>query len=123
MGLPALLNGVVQITKATQQTKKYFHLLLLLEETGLLVLPQAIRLRHKEGNTRRLAADLTGIRPAISNCAIRVIYLQPTGQGENEISFDELAAWMARYSDPFSQRFRRSLASWSALAAGSANPS
>jgi hypothetical protein len=120
-GLPRLLEGVVQITRATARKSKYLHLLLLLHESGLVHVPAALAARLRAGNLRGLSTDLDAIQTKLTDCPIQIVYLQPTATAAaSEIGFADLAQWMARFDDPLSARFRESLTRWSASVAGEA---
>jgi hypothetical protein len=119
-GMPRLLGGVLDIFRATNAKRKYFRLLELLEKIGLLKLPARLR-------DFAAGANLAGINEASREVEVtcpasecRVVYLQPRGEGEDVLNFEEFAAVVAAHEDPVSQRFAESLRRWSASDAGEA---
>jgi len=111
-GLKRLLEGLLVIFRATQSKRKYFCLLRLLEDMGLLRIPEAM-------NRIVAGKNLVGINKASEGIEIdcpvtqcRIVYLQPKGAGRDVVNFAEFRETVASHSDPMSQRFARSLEEW-----------
>jgi hypothetical protein len=114
VGMTALLRGVVQIAGATQQKRKYLHLLALLADVGLVTLPADL-----DGSAAgKLCAKPEQIEVTNQVKSIDLVYLQPHKTQPEEIGFAELAQWMERFDDPLSVRFRQSLEQWALTTAG-----
>ena len=47
-----------------------------------------------------------------------IVYVQPSGQGDDIISFEDFRAVVQKHDDPVSQRFARSLSEWASIQAG-----
>jgi hypothetical protein len=118
IGLTCLLEGLLDIFRATNAKRKYFCLLIYLENMGLLRIP----MHMKEIMTK---PALQGVNDA--SCQIEItakamkpliVYVQPNGNGENIISFCEFAEVVRRHDDPVSQRFAVSLCEWAKVQAG-----
>jgi hypothetical protein len=120
VGLPSLLDGLLDIFRATNSQRKYFYLLKQLELMGLLQIPSQV----KEVMSRSSLQGLTAASRQIENTAKEkvknslVVYLQPHGEGSGVISFSEFAEVVRRHDDPVSQRFAVSLSRWAATQAG-----
>lgn len=118
IGFPALLGGVLDIFRATNSKRKYFSLLELLESMGLLRIPidlKNIMLRPGlQGTTE--ASRAIEITSSAKECII--VYVQPNGNGDDIISFDDFRAVVQKHDDPVSQRFARSLSEWASIQAG-----
>jgi hypothetical protein len=113
VGLVALLEGLLDIFRATKAKRKYFSLLVQLQRMSLIRIPSSLE---------RVMADRTlqGSVEASRSVEItatpterpRVVYVQPHGDGPNTVSFHEFAAIVSRHSDHVSQRFAESLREW-----------
>ena len=100
VGMRRLLEGLLDIFRATNSKRKYFCLLLHLEAMGLIHIPAAV----KEIMAR---SRLQGVNEASRNIAIttsaempRIVYVQPNGAGPDVISFHEFAQAVQRNDDP-----------------------
>jgi hypothetical protein len=103
VGLPALLEGILEIPKTSRSKKKYRCLLEALQEMGLVAQGQGGRFR-----VARAGYD------------IEIVYIQPTNpEGkENVISFREAATIIEMQGDELGRRFARSLREWADVPAG-----
>jgi hypothetical protein len=119
VGLPALLDGLCAIFRATDAKRKYFALMLHLEEMGLLRIP--IALKEIMAGPRLLGATAAsaGIVITAPSAKPHIVYVQPNGNGSGIISFKEFADVVVRHSDPASRRFAVSLNEWAEVQAGS----
>ncbi len=118
VGLPALLDGLITIFRATNAKRKYYCLLVQLEQMGLLRLPDAFK-------TIMARPALIGATEASHGIAITapatepiIVYVQPKGDDPGIISFERFRAVVERHPDPISQRFAQSLAEWGRIQAG-----
>ncbi|MHA2219407.1 MAG: hypothetical protein ACXACY_26140 [Candidatus Hodarchaeales archaeon] len=118
VGLIRLLEGLIDIFRATQSKRKYFYLLLHLESMGLLHIPTQL----KEIMGRPSLHGLNGVSHQIEVIAnVRqslIAYIQPNGEGPDTISFPEFANIVKKHEDPVSQRFADSLREWAEIQAG-----
>jgi hypothetical protein len=120
VGIPSLLDGLLDIFRATNAKRKYFYLLTQLESMGLLFIPKSV----KEIRTRPSLYGLNADVPSIKNMAKEkvnktlVVYVQPHGHASDIISFSEVAEVVRRHDDPVSQRFADSLSKWATIQAG-----
>ncbi len=120
-GLEKLLAGLIQIFQATNSKRKYFHLLEHVERLGLIAIPEELR-RIMSGQSLRgakAAADAIAIESTVTECS--VVYLQPSGEGKQVISFEEFRSTVLEHDDPGSRRFAQSLSEWSQVLAGRRN--
>lgn len=119
VGLPALIDGVLQIVEATNHKHKYCCLLRLLERIGLLALPDdlgdALASRHW---STAVNACLPRVEVAAHDPPLQIVYLQPMSAGPDEVGFEELAAWLAQQDDAVARRFASSLRDWGRIEAG-----
>jgi hypothetical protein len=112
-GMTALLDGIRTIVLATDQRKKYYHLLRELATLGLLHLPADIETRVFAETQRGIGKVLQQIEVAETRAEIEVLYVQPTTTGDaNHIDFETFARYVRRHADPLSQRFSESLLRW-----------
>ena len=117
-GMNNLLDGVLQIFRATNAKRKYACLLEELEEMSLIKLPQAFKNIAQQRSLRGINKASLDIKiiSRIKQCDI--LYVQPSGEGEHIISFADFAAAIENLDDPFAQRFAISLREWAAVKAG-----
>jgi hypothetical protein len=119
VGLPALLDGVCTIFRSRGSPKrKYFKLMLQLEGMGLLRVPVALKEIMDGSNLRGAPAASEAITFTAPTTQPLVVYVQPNGDGEGIVSFQEFADVVARHSDPVSQRFAASIRKWAVAKAG-----
>lgn len=102
-GLGPLLEGVLEICEATSAKAKYGCLLSELARMGLVAL-------DGEGPVITAAARQC--------CRPLIVYIQPNGQGDDVVSFEDFARVVASYDDPLSKRFVLSLAKWAGVMPG-----
>ena len=117
-GLSRLLEGMLDIFRATNAKRKYFRLLEHLERMGLLRIPMSMKEIMARGSLRG-ANELShqvAVTAHVDECL--VVYVQPRGTGSDIIPFEEFAATVRRHEDPVSQRFATSLCQWSEVQAG-----
>ena len=100
-GMQSLLRGLQQIYRATNSKSKYGHLLRALEKAELIRL-----------------ADHNGFEIIPQENDISILYLQPTGDADNTITFDQLANFVGKKQDDLSRRFSQSLREWAVTTAG-----
>ena len=119
VGLPALLEGVRTIFQSQSSPKrKYFRLLLHLEQMGLLQIPIALKEIMDRPSLRGAPAAAAGIVITAPTTQPHIVYVQPNGDGDGIISFQEFADVVARHPDPVSQRFAASMREWALVRAG-----
>jgi hypothetical protein len=117
-GLVRLLNGLLDIFRATNAKRKYFCLLELLAEMDLLDIPLALRQIMKRPNLSGANDASRSIRVTARVTRHRIVYVQPNGNGDDIISFSDFRAIVEQYDDPVSQRFAKSLTEWACVQAG-----
>ena len=121
-GFRRVVEGIREIILHTAAYQKYFHLAWALERLGFLRIPPEttsfLYPKPRQGLTRCLQA----IQVMPLNPQIQVLYLQPLASEEpNCLGFEQFAAHVGRFSDPFSQRFAAHLLAWRE-SAGAAHP-
>lgn len=117
-GMTALLQGVLQIFRATLAKHKYFYLLKQLEKMGLVLIPNELEniMHRKSLQGANEASESIKIVSHVSSCEI--LYIQPNGIGEHVITFAEFADTIENNQDPFAKLFARSLREWAEVKAG-----
>ncbi|NYT00900.1 MAG: hypothetical protein GKB99_04175 [Methanocellales archaeon] len=117
-GFPALVQGVVNIFKATNSKRKYFYLLDMLVQAGFLVIPQKMYDVIQKDSLQGISAMVAEVK--ILDCPQKssIIYIQPNGEGPDIISFGEFKTIVDKHDDPLSRRFAESLGEWSTVKAG-----
>jgi hypothetical protein len=117
-GLPALLDGLLQIVAATEAKHKYCCLLRLLEQLTLVELPPDL---NDALQSRHWASAVNGCLPRVKNVApaipVEVLFLQPVSNAPEEIGFVELADWLDG-REAVADRFAASLRDWATVKAG-----
>ena len=117
-GLEALLGGTLEIFRATKAKSKYYCLLVELEKLGLLTLPAKLHATMRGGShvgSVALSRKIT-VSNAVQRCD--VVYVQPTGVGDDVISFADFADVVRGHNDWLSVQFVRSLERWAQVAPG-----
>jgi len=118
-GFRALLEGVLDIFRATGAKRKYFRLLSLLESVGQLRIPGEMKEAMSLPDLRGATEASRAIEIASSVTDSVIVYVQPNGDGDDDvISFEDFRAVVERHDDPVSRRFARSLAEWANTRAG-----
>lgn len=120
IGLASLLEGLLDIFRATNSKRKYFCLLEHLEDMGLVHIPILMKeimarstLQGANGASKQIEIRTTAAKSLI-------MYIQPTGIGPGIISFHEFAEVVEKHDDSVSQRFAKSLREWAEVQAGEA---
>ena len=117
-GLVRLLEGLLDIFRATTAQRKYFCLLERLAEMDLLDIPVALRQIMKRSNLKGANEASRSIRVTARVTRHRIVYVQPNGSGDDIVSFKDFRAVVEQYGDPVSQRFAKSLTEWACVQAG-----
>lgn len=117
-GLSALLEGLLDIFRATKAKRKYFCLLEHLEDMDLLRIPERMKEIMSRPNIQGAEKASGGIEIISRATRCLVVYVQPIGEGPDIISFDEFRKIVARHDDPLSVRFAQSLERWAEIEAG-----
>ena len=118
-GLKTLLRGVLDIFAATAAKRKYYHLLLLLEELKLLAIPPFMKELARKDSLVGITEASRGVIVECGEVTPRIVYIQPHGDSENSISFNFFANVVRRHDDELSVRFAKSLDAWAGSRAGS----
>ena len=117
-GLPALLEGLLDIFRATNAKRKYFCLLLHLESMGLLRIPMQMKDIMAATTLQGANEGSRQIEITAKTTESLIVYVQLNGNGPDIISFREFADVVRRHDDPVSQRFAVSLCEWAEIQAG-----
>ncbi len=117
-GFPALLSGVFDIFRATESKRKYFALLELMESMELLRIPTDMKDIMSRSSLKGVteASRFIEITTSVTDCVI--VYVQPNGEGQDIINFDEFRTVVQKHDDPVSKRFAQSLQEWATTKAG-----
>jgi hypothetical protein len=113
-----LLSDVPVLAKASKEQAKYAHLLLALEEMGLVSVPSDLG-DHAFPEVRRgIKKRISDVRVTASESSVEVVYLQPhESMDDRVISFRAVAEYLDTLGDPFSNTFSRYVRRWSEPAA------
>jgi hypothetical protein len=117
-GLSRLLDGLLDIFRATNSKRKYFYLLEHLEAMGLLRIPLAMNEIMAHSNLQGANEVSRQIEVTAHTGTPVIVYVQPSGAGPGIISFQEFAEIVRRHEDPVSRRFASSMCEWAAFEAG-----
>ena len=119
-GLSVLLEGMLDIFRATNAKRKYFCLLDRLERLGLLHIPEVMREIMKRGSLRGVNEASKDVEITCQANESVVVYVQPNGHdGDDDIiSFEDFRAVVETHDDPLSTRFAQSLTEWAEVVAG-----
>ena len=117
-GFSALLGGVLDIFRASNSKHKYFALLTLLESMGLLRIPMEMKKIMSRPNLQGVTESSHAIEITASVTDSIIVYVQPNGDRDNIISFEDFRAVVQKHDDPVSQRFAQSLTEWASIKAG-----
>ncbi len=118
IGLVELIHGLVKIFQVTKIKRKYFHLFKMLEDARIIELPSQLEFLVFSKNMRGVNALIRDAKIIAPAAEMKVIYLQPTGEDESIINFNEFASFIEGLGDPITMRFVESLKKWSEVAAG-----
>jgi hypothetical protein len=118
IGLAELIHGLVKIFKATNVKRKYFHLFKMLEDAGVIEIPNELESLVFSKNMRGVNALVNDVKIVAPVGELKVVYLQPTGEGENIINFEEFAGLIEGFGNPVTLRFVESLRRWKRAKAG-----
>jgi hypothetical protein len=120
MGLTCLLEGLVEIFRATNSKLKYYRFLEHLESMDLLRIPSLMKEIMSKPTYE--GANEASKKIEITNAPAKaiILYVLPNGTGPNIISFHQFAEVVKRHDDPISQRFGKSLYEWAEIQAGEA---
>jgi hypothetical protein len=117
-GLHRLLEGLLDILRATDKKRKYGCLLTYLEELGMLRLPAGLREIMARPSLRGLTGASRHVEILVDPPETLVVYVQPQGEGPNVINFRDFAGVVRTHDDDVSWRFARSLCAWADVQAG-----
>ena len=122
VGLYRLLEGLLDIFRATNSKRKYFCLLEHLEVMGLLRIPLTMKDLMAGPNFRGVNEESLEIQ--ITSCPTDcvMIYVQPRGAGSDVVCFRDFAVVVQKHDDPVSRRFAESLSKWAEVEAGENAP-
>ena len=118
IGMTALLEGVLQIFHATQAKRKYYFLLKRLASMNLLEIPVEVDEIMQRESLRGINAAVDSIRITSKVASCEILYIQPNGEGDQIISFEEFANIIEQNDDLFAKRFSASLREWANVKAG-----
>lgn len=118
VGFTELIHGLVEIFRATQIKRKYFHLFKLLEDAGIIELPSKLQAKVFSKNMSGIMDIMKQVKIIKPVEQIEVVYIQPTGDAENVINFNEFGSLIEGIGDPVTQRFVESLKTWCDIKAG-----
>jgi len=121
VGFSRIVQGIVEISQATNAYQKYGHLLHALADHRCVRLPDGLdehlwpKVRSGLGRLLREVEVTVGD----DEFAVEVVYVQPEGsEGDSCIDFDDFAGHVDRFDDPVSKAFAASLRGWVGRAGG-----
>ena len=117
-GFLALLGGVLNLFRATNSKRKYFALLELIESMGLLRIPKEMKDIMSRSSLVGVTEASRGIQITTTVIDSMIVYVQPNGNGDDIINFDEFRAVVKKHDDPVSTRFAQSLQECATTKAG-----
>ena len=118
VGLVCLIEGLLDIFRATNAKRKYFCLLEYLERMGLLSIPIQMKEIMMRPNLQGVNELSRKIEITVKSTESLIVYVQPNGDSKDIISFCEFAEIVQRHDDPVSLRFATSLREWAEIKAG-----
>ena len=118
IGFVKLIQGLIKIFQATDKKRKYFHLFKMLEDAGIIELPSQLQPKVFSRNMRGVSTLVQRVKIITPVEQTKVVYIQPTGDGENVINFKEFGSLIEGIGNSFTQRFVESLKTWSEIKAG-----
>lgn len=120
-----LLEGLLEIFRVTNAKRKYFCLLLDLQDMGLLRIPEQLNDVMRRRTRIGVEEALEGIEITAPTMESLIVYVQPDearqqsmGNASRIITFEDFAAVVEKHDDAISQRFSSSLRTWAAVKAG-----
>ena len=117
-GFHTLIEGLLEIFRATQAKRKYGCLLAYLEQLAILRLPDAMRAIMARPSLRGITEASKQVEILVDPPETLVVYVQPHGEGSTVITFRDFAEVVRHHEDAVSQRFARSLRQWAEVEAG-----
>ena len=117
-GLTKLIEGLFEIFRATKIKRKYFHLFKMLENAGIIELPSQLQSKVFSKNMSGVMALIQKVKIILPVPQIKIVYLQPTGNKKDVITFSEFGSLIEGIGDPITLRFVESLKTWSEINAG-----
>ncbi|NLF02010.1 MAG: hypothetical protein GX601_13640 [Anaerolineales bacterium] len=119
VGMSRLIDGVLEIFRATQAKRKYFALLLLLQDMGLLAIPDELFEIMAGASLQGASCASRSVRVLTEGMEMpQIVYIQPQGEQSDVISFHQFSTVVRRHPDRVSQRFAQSLQEWASIHAG-----
>jgi len=98
VGMKKILEGIIEISKASKYKTKYSYLLnKLISHSLIFSAKDASKIKVKKSIKDK----------------IDILYIQPKSKNQNEIGFDEIAEIMKNSNDKFYKHFSKILKSWS----------
>lgn len=117
-GFNKLLQGVLDLLLGSRSRGKYFSLLDHLSMLGLVEIPDKVKDIMKGSGQKGIGNAVRSIAITSTVKKTRVIYVQPDGNGEDVVNFNEFREVVKRHMDPISVRFEKSLERWASEIAG-----
>ena len=106
--------------QATKHREKYYHLIKLLEDMGILITPDGLQERVFSSSKRGVNKLISGIC-VVEHAQLKnqIVFIKPSGNGPGIINFQDILDVASKYNDPVSTRFCESLKLWQDKKAGS----
>ncbi len=118
-GLTQLIQGLVKIFQATNFKRKYFHLFKMLEAAAIVELPEQLHDKVFSRNMPDVKSLISDVKVTKNIDKCTIVYLQPTGRGDDIINFQRFGNVIAKeFDDPLTARFVQSLEQWRKTKAG-----
>lgn len=118
VGFHQLLEGLLDIFRATTAKRQYFYLLQHLEKMDLLRIPALMYEIMRRPTLQGVTEASRQIKVEIGPLQSQIVYVQPGGEGRDVITFGDFAEIVRKHDDPISRRFGRSLLEWAEVPAG-----
>ena len=118
VGLTRLLEGLLDIFRATNSKRKYFCLLQHLESMELLRIPTQMKEIMSRPTLQGVDEASRQIEVTAQARETLIVYVQPNGTGPGIIPFSEFADIVRQHDDQVSHRFAASLREWAEIQAG-----
>ncbi len=117
-GVHKLLEGLIEIFRATTSKHKYFALLDCLGTMGLLLIPANLKDLVFSDDAKGADEASRSIEITARVKETIVMYIIPEGKGADIISFSDFGEIVRKHGDPVSRRFAHSIETWSRVEAG-----